>query len=132
MDIYLDIDGVLLTKDGKMAQGLDEFLDFVVDNFDCYWLTTHCKANESRVAEHLKTKVSEKVLTLTERIKPTSWQDYKTDGINFEQDFLWLDDNLFIKEREALVKQNALSKHLLIDLKSNPNQLLDVLEMLKL
>ena len=46
--LYLDIDGVLLTtKNTKAANGAIEFIDFALSNFECYWLTTHCKDGSS-------------------------------------------------------------------------------------
>lgn len=51
MNIYLDIDGVLLVDVGKpahlaneenLAIGAAEFIKYAADNFDVYWLTTHC------------------------------------------------------------------------------------------
>ena len=44
-NIYLDIDGVVITKDGKQANYLEEFLEHIVSTYDCYWLTTHCKGD---------------------------------------------------------------------------------------
>ena len=42
--LYLDIDGVLLTtKNTRAADGAVEFIDLAISNFECYWLTTHCK-----------------------------------------------------------------------------------------
>ena len=42
--LYLDIDGVLLTtKNTRVADGAVEFIDLALSNFECYWLTTHCK-----------------------------------------------------------------------------------------
>ena len=38
--LYLDIDGVLLTRDGSLANHSTEFLRWAVENFECYWLTT--------------------------------------------------------------------------------------------
>ena len=44
--LYLDIDGVLLhTKKPCAAEYAAEFIDYVTANFDCYWLTTHCKGD---------------------------------------------------------------------------------------
>ena len=48
MDLYLDIDGTLITKQGcKEADHLFEFLSFAIDKCDCYWLTSHCKGDVS-------------------------------------------------------------------------------------
>lgn len=132
VDLYIDIDGVLLTKTGLMAEGLEEFLEYAINNFNCYWLTTHCKGVHNKAIEHLQSKgVTEKVLKLAEKIKSTDWGTYKTEGINFDREFLWLDDNLFIKEREDLIKRDSLSKLVQVDLNSRPDQLLSVLNQLK-
>jgi len=52
--LYLDVDGVLLAQESKnipttvLANHINEFLEFVLQNFDCYWLTTHCRNNSTR------------------------------------------------------------------------------------
>ena len=43
MKIYLDIDGVVLKKDLTVPEFGTEFISFLIKNYDCYWLTTHCK-----------------------------------------------------------------------------------------
>ncbi len=40
MKLYLDIDGVLLTRNGSLANHAREFLEWAIENFECYWLTT--------------------------------------------------------------------------------------------
>lgn len=40
--LYLDIDGVLLANEESLAIGAAEFVKYAADNFDVYWLTTHC------------------------------------------------------------------------------------------
>ena len=40
--LYLDIDGVLLANEKNLAIGAAEFIKYAADNFDVYWLTTHC------------------------------------------------------------------------------------------
>lgn len=57
MNIYLDIDGVILTKEGKQMQYLKEFLLYVFDlaGENIYWLSTHCKdGNTDRVLKSTK------------------------------------------------------------------------------
>lgn len=45
--LYLDIDGVLLTKRNvKAAPFGPEFIDRVAERFDCYWLTTNLMLNQ--------------------------------------------------------------------------------------
>ena len=47
MKVYLDIDGVLLTKSNtNVAEGAIDLLNYILQNYDCYWLTTHCRNND--------------------------------------------------------------------------------------
>ncbi len=50
---YLDIDGVLLTRKHNLPEHIEEFIDFMLSHFDCYWLTTHCRNGENRVINYL-------------------------------------------------------------------------------
>lgn len=125
MKIYLDIDGVLLTKNGDPATGLLEFLKKVTEH-DCYWLTTHCKDESlDHVEMHLKPKVSEEEWSYLEKIKPNSWGYLKTEGIDFSSDFLWFDDNLMHAEKQALSHQDAFNSFRLVELRKYPDQLLE-------
>lgn len=53
MKLYLDIDGVILTKNKKVPDGAPELISFVLKYFDCHWLTTHCRAGANRAIEYL-------------------------------------------------------------------------------
>lgn len=63
INIYLDIDGVLLTKNLKPANYAFEFLQYVLSNypFSTYWLTTRCQgdAGTSTVGGVKKSPVSD-------------------------------------------------------------------------
>jgi hypothetical protein len=130
MNIYLDIDGVLLNKDGIVAAHFEEFLETMLKKYDVFWLTTHCHGGECDAIDHISTKnkLSPRSLELLKKIKPTDFKLWKTEGIDFSKDFIWLDDYVFDGEREMLEKNNALQKLILIDLKTNPNQLLDLIK----
>lgn len=55
MKIYLDIDGVLLDYDnGGVADGAIELIEYVTKEFDCYWLTTHCKGDPTTAVSYLQ------------------------------------------------------------------------------
>lgn len=125
MNIYLDVDGVLLTKEGKPAQHLDIFLRNIV-MFDCYWLTTHCKGNTDRVIGHLFNKIPLQSLYIAQTFKPTNWISWKTEAIDFTKDFLWLDDNIFVTEERVLKSHNCLHKFIKVDLINNPDQLISL------
>ena len=127
MNLYLDIDGVLI-KDGKPANGLQEFLEYATDHFHCYWLTTHCRNGGSRVVQHLKNTLPDKLLSLTDKIQPRNWITLKTEGIDFKQSFLWIDDYLMEAERKILKQYNCLDSFVKVDLKNNPEQLNEIIK----
>lgn len=54
MKLYLDIDGVLLDydNDGRAEHSI-ELIDYITDEFDCYWLTTHCKGDAGTAVDYL-------------------------------------------------------------------------------
>jgi len=126
-DLYLDIDGVIITKrGGKEAEHLFEFLSLALKKYDCYWLTTHCKNDVSTALDYVKDKVSKKSFELLKKFKPTNWNTWKTEAIDFNRDFIWLDDYIFDTEREMLLKNNALRNFIQIDLEAKPRQLLEI------
>ncbi|MEF3691523.1 MAG: hypothetical protein V3574_00520 [Candidatus Moraniibacteriota bacterium] len=133
MNIYLDIDGVLLKKDGSLAEYFDEFLEFFVDKHNVFWLTTHCQGRDNNAIWHINqyNEVSKRSLELLQKIKPTDWQTLKTEGIDFSQDFIWFDDYLLEAEKEILKKYGADQKVILINLNENPDILKDVLSRLR-
>lgn len=59
-------------------------------------------------------------------IKPTSFQLDKTEAIDFSRTFFWLDDELFDSEKNTLRQHQKYDSWIEINLKKNPNQLLDL------
>lgn len=123
MNIYLDIDGVLLANDRQAANYVEEFLTYMTSEFDCYWLTTHCWRGENRAIEVLSPYLKAETIALLEKVKPTDWREMKTDAIDFSQPFIWFDDDLWPEEQEALEKNKALKSFRMINLMKTPNQL---------
>jgi hypothetical protein len=123
MNIYLDINGVLLTKDLRQANHLEEFLISLLEHHKVYWLTTHCKGDENSAIQYLASYLDSKSLELCKKIKPTNWQTLKTEAIDFSQPFLWFDDSILGAEKRELIKQNKLKSWVKVDLESNQNQL---------
>lgn len=130
MNIYLDIDGVLLANEKFPANHAHEFLEYLVNNFDVYWLTTHCRGDASQTIEHLRPTLKPSTLEIAKRVKPTNWDDNKTEGIDFSIPFLWFDDELYPEERESLIAHGALDSHVLVDLASDPDRLFRLLSMI--
>lgn len=125
-DIYLDIDGVLLANDKYPAKHVEAFLEYITSNYPTYWLTTHChKGDTDWINEYLSPICSPKTMELIKRIKPTvkDWDIAKTEAIDFSRPFLWLDDDLYPEERQALIEHNCLANWIEIDLAKNEEQL---------
>ena len=134
-NIYLDIDGTLLLDDlknsGRGALGLAFFLVYL-GNLQARgvcrvnWLTTHCKDGSAGAAlDYLRSKIDPHDYNLIERMEilPTRWNELKTEAIDFSEDFLWLDDDVSLKEREVLRTNGASHKLIEVDLGKDKYQL---------
>lgn len=125
MNIYLDIDGVLLANESHTADGVDVFLQSVLAKYpdSTWWLTTHCWQGENRCIELLSPFLQPDTVALLPKIKPTEWGELKTDTIDFSQPFLWFDDDLLPNEAKVLEHNNATDSHVPVDLQAQPKQL---------
>ena len=121
MNIYLDIDGTLLQKDGTPAKGIHAFLEYMTKNHTCYWLTTHCRreGDIEHVYEYLGPKLPAETFKLTKKIRPTTWNVMKTEAIDFTQDFRWFDDSVMMSEKLHLQENDALEKLHVVNLMEN-------------
>jgi len=131
MNIYLDIDGVLLDKNGIMADHLEEFLEFMIDNHEVFWLTTHCHGGECDAIDHIgaKNKISPKLHDLLRKVKMTDWAALKTDAIDFSKDFSWIDDYVMDAEKKVLMEKNAFLRLHEVSLKGNPDLLANMMTL---
>lgn len=132
MNIYLDIDGVLLADKATPAYYANEFLQAVLTKYpdSTYWLTTHVWNGENIISYSLAPYLNADTQALLNKIQVVEWGDDKTDGIDFTQPFLWFDDDLFDGERKALEAHNALNSQVRIDLVNKPHQLEEVTSQL--
>lgn len=64
------------------------------------------------------------------KVKPTFWDALKTEGIDFESDFYWLDDYLFESERIELEKRFRLDRIIEVSL-NHENELKRIETLLK-
>jgi len=123
MNIYLDIDGVILANDKQPALHVKEFLEFVTAKYPTYWLTTHCKGDAEYTLNHISQYFDTLTLTIAKRIKPTIWNLSKTEAIDFTIPFLWFDDYIFDFEKRDLINHNALNRWVEVNLSKDPHQL---------
>jgi hypothetical protein len=117
MNIYLDVDGVMLDKHLRPAQCLHEFVEYVTTHHDCYWATTHVTDGTT---EHLfrvltRQEVAPETLELLKQVKGTSWDMLKTEVIDFSQPFLWFEDMPTTGERATLKAHNAEDSLIWVD-----------------
>ena len=119
--LYLDVDGVLLTrKNVRMADGAIEFIDYALSNFDCYWLTTHCRTNDTcNILKYLSEFIPLDTVDRLAVVKPSLWDTGKTEGIDFNSDFYWLDDFLFEFEKITLEKHYRLNRMIKVNLENH-------------
>ena len=126
-NIYLDIDGVILTRGGVPAQHLDKFLRYILSNYSIFWLTSRCQGDSRYTVRYLSQFLFPDIVPLIERIKPTSFQVDKTEAIDFSNKFFWLDDDLFASEKNTLREHNQYDSWVEVNLIKNPDQLLDLI-----
>ena len=73
MNIYLDIDGVLLANEENLAIGASELIKYAADNFSVYWLTTHCMHGDpTRAIEYIQRVIDENLRPVHSLGKPSS------------------------------------------------------------
>ena len=122
--LYLDVDGVILNKDLSPANHLKEFLEHILLKYDVYWLTTHCSGSSEDTLNYLSRFLEPDIIELLKSVKPTTFDRLKTEGIDFNSDFVLLDDYLFDSEIAELEKHGVKNSWIQVDLKANPNYLL--------
>lgn len=115
MNIYLDIDGVILANEKQPANHVKEFLKYVTDTYPTYWLTTHCKGDSGYTISHLSRVLDGETIEIAKKVNSTNWETSKTEAIDFTEPFLWFDDMLFDLERNDLIEKNALRSWVEVD-----------------
>jgi hypothetical protein len=111
--LYLDVDGVFLTRTGKrtsrgmtefaIANGATDFLRYCTAYFDPYWLTA--RSHEGDIAEverafrqSVNTPMAsgqdrDDLKALVSGTPVATWGETKADAFTREEDFYWIDDN---------------------------------------
>jgi hypothetical protein len=129
MNIYLDIDGTLIHEDlaeTKAANGLEDFI-IALRPHTTYWLTTHCRdGNPARAREIMKRYLPESLHSDIDRIKPTVWDTLKTQGINWDEEFIWFDNDINDAEWERFTMADEGQQVFEVNLRENPDQLIEI------
>ncbi len=132
MKVYLDIDGVLLANEENPALHAEELIHYLTENYEVYWLTTHCRGDAVHTQQHIARHFPKQItLRALGKIQATNWDTWKTEAIDFSQPFYWIDDDLFDEEERELVARGARGRFINVDLRQNPAQLLDIIQLLR-
>jgi len=133
MNIYLDIDGVLLANEAIAANYADEFLQAILEKYpdSTYWLTTHNWQGENRAKDVLAPHLKPETVALLDKVRPSEWNNLKTDAIDFDSDFLWFDDDLWPQELKVLEKHEAAEHFIIVDLNKDPDILQKLTQVIK-
>jgi len=134
VNLFTDIDGVLLGKSietGRpaLAEHAEDYLEFCLDHFHCYWLTTHCRGPTDTVIAYLASYAEAPFLALAERIKPTHFKTFKTEALF--GDFIWVDDQPTAYELQVLKEHNQLERWYQVNTCKTPDELLSLIRSLK-
>ena len=129
--LYIDIDGVLLTANNtQRPQHAVEFIDYITSTFECYWLTSHCKeGNSTYLLQYISSYYNDDIIEKLKKIKPTSWLTAKTEAIDFDSDFYWLDDFVFEFEKKVLIEYHKFERWIKVNL-SQENELKRIKDLL--
>lgn len=126
MNLYIDIDGVLLTvKNKQIPLYADDFIAFITSKFSCFWLTTHCRNHENHTLKYLSQFYSSETISQLKKVQETNWDTLKTEAINFKEEFIWLEDFPMESEKNILKSNNAIDSLIIVDLR-NKNELIAI------
>ena len=120
MDVYLDIDGVLI-RDNRATPHCFEFLRWAVRFHRPHWLTTRDAHGEHdgilRAFRHAlgTPTLAPEIEALLLAVRPTRWHGSKVDAIVLWRDFIWIDDDPLLVEVEALRKRGLLDRLLIVN-----------------
>lgn len=122
MNIYIDLDGVLFTGAEQVANHADEFLRAILEKYpdSTYRLAARSQRDENKAKEILVSHLKPETVALLDRIKISEWKDLKTDAIDFEQDFLWFDNELWPSELNVLEKHEVAEQFIMVNFGKDP------------
>ena len=126
-NVYIDIDGVILTKGVVPALHLDKFLKYVLGKYSVFWLTSRCHGDSKYTLSYLSKFFPEETVNLFKQIKPTNFLVDKTEAIDFNKRFFWLDNEIFESEKTTLIKNGKYDSWIEVNLIKDPNQLLHLM-----
>jgi hypothetical protein len=111
--LYLDLDGVLLKRRQpglldafELAPGCLEFLEWATARFQCRWQSSRCRSGwldgARRAFRHAGARLDDPGWCVLGLVEPAMWRINKTEAIDPESHFHWIDDDPTDTDREWL------------------------------
>lgn len=119
MNIYLDINQVLLTSKNTLTLHSDEFLKSVI-KYPTYWLTADYGGKVDMALSHLLPLLNHEQRDLITLIDRVPWDLARTEAIDFSEPFLWFTRAVDEFERSDLEVQACANNLVLIDTDKEP------------
>ena len=129
MNIYLDIYGTLIANTSPKVDR-EALLTYILDNFPghIFWLTSY---SAERIPSVLAYEYDGVLLErLVSEVQYCKNSIYKTDSIDFDTPFIWIDDNQSEADYYALKSCNALDSFIHFN-PQNPDMAKTTLDAIK-
>ena len=139
IDLYLDLDGVILRRSGRIefggktgfdvAPGAMEFLAWAIDHFNCFWLTSRSHdGGYSEIERAFRFAIPTNTIPgdikdVIRAIRPAPWGKTKVEGIDLSRPFFWLDDNPDQTSVDALAEAGLASRLVIVSVDQRPDAL---------
>lgn len=132
MNIYLDVDGVLI-RTASSKEDISNLVKYILSTYpeSTYWLTSFARQGNYGVKNILKNHFQSELLEeMMQKIKVAGWNRSKTEGIKLTEPFIWFDDNLGWQDKMVLNAHGLRQNHFLMD-PQNPEMAKKALARLK-
>jgi len=106
------------------AAHLEKFLTYILKNYSVFWLSPRCRGNSKNIIRYLSRLLPTETVNILKKVKPTDFSIDKTEAIDFNQSFFWLDNEIFESEKTTLIKRGKFDSWIEVNLIKSPNQLL--------
>lgn len=119
MNIYLDINQVLLNSKNTLALHCDKFLGTII-KYPTFWLTADYGGKVDTALSHLLPLLNHEQRNLITMIDRVPWDLARTEAIDFSEPFLWFTRTVDEFERSDLEVQKCVKNLVLIDADKEP------------
>ena len=114
--VYIDIDGTILFTPGDasasteldhqlVCEGLEEFLAYVVEHCDPYWLSYRTRLGR---CDSLVERLYPHVPAVARAIPAANWDGFKHEAIDPRSHFVWFEDDIEDEDLSWLEKHGRL------------------------